>query len=446
MSLRTRIALIASAAVAAAVLAIAVSVYVAAEDRLVAEIDQSLTDRLNIARAFESLLDEFDRGTGRGRPGPFQVSRGFDVLYVQLTGADGAVLATGDQGVTLPSFEHEGMRPGEAFITEATVDDLHLRIANLELEGGLGVLQIGRSLEEVDATLAGLTLTLTLIGIVGVAGAALLGLFVARSSLRPIGELTVAAEKVAETKMLAERIDVDRSDELGRLAGAFNEMMEALENSKDQQRRLVRDAGHELRTPLTALRTNIELLAKADKLPAPDRDAILEDLGTELIELTDLVNEVVEVAAESETAEPEAAIDLEDVATAVVARFRRRASQDVTLTVEAPSGVVGRRSRVERALGNLIDNAIKWSPADSTIAVSVAGSRITVADSGPGIAPEDRDRAWDRFYRAPDARSRPGSGLGLAIVKEVVENHGGTVFLDDNPPSGLRIGFDLPPA
>ncbi|MCP3975904.1 MAG: HAMP domain-containing histidine kinase [bacterium] len=444
MSLRTRIALIASAAVAVAVLAIAVTVYLTTEDRLVEEVDQSLTDRLGAARAFEGLSDELrDRGGPRGRTGPFQVPRGFDVLYVQLTAGDGTVISVGEGAVELP-VAPEGLRAGETVFTEATVDGLHLRIANVDLGGDRGVLQLARSLSEVDATLAALTLALTLIGVIGVGAAALLGLFVARSSLRPIGELTVAAEKVAATKLLAERIDNDRDDELGRLAGAFNEMMEALESSRDQQRRLVRDAGHELRTPLTALRTNIELLAKADSLPDHDRSALLDDLSTELAELTDLVNEVVEVASETETVEPESEVALEDVAHGVVARFRRRATQDVTLRVESPASVVGRRSRLERALGNLIDNAIKWSPAESAIDVSVVGARVVVADAGPGIAPDELERVWDRFYRASDARSQPGSGLGLAIVKEIVDSHGGVVFMEDNTPTGLRIGFELP--
>ncbi len=446
MSLRTRIALIASAAVAIAVLAIAVTVYLTTEDRLVDEVDQSLTDRLTTARAFDSLVDEFVRGgQGRRRPGPFQPPRGFDALYVQLTAPDGTVLIAGDEDVALPALSPGRVAAGETVFTEATVDGLHLRIANVELGAELGILQMARSLEEVDSTLAALTLSLTLIGIIGVVGAALLGLFVARSSLRPIGELTEAAEKVAETKLLAERIDVDRNDELGRLAGAFNEMMEALESSKDQQQRLVRDAGHELRTPLTALRTNIELLAKADRLPESDRTALLDDLNTELAELTDLVNEVVEVAADSETVEVEVSIDLEELADTVVSRFQRRVSQDVTLSVEAPATIEGRRSRLERAVGNLIDNATKWSPADSTVAVSVVGARIAVADSGAGIPRKERDRVWDRFYRAADARSRPGSGLGLAIVKQVVDAHHGRVFIEDNPPSGTRIGFDLAP-
>ncbi len=441
MSLRTRIALIASAAVAVAVLAISVTVYVAAENRLVDEVDRSLTERFATPRAFRDLLDDVNQRRPRG---PFQTQR--DLIYLQVTNSDGNVGVPPDQEILLPPFPQGSGREGYAVMTEATVQDVHLRIANFELASGSGVLQIATSLEEVDATLASLAWTLSLIGVVGIAAAALLGLFVARSSLRPIGELTDAAEKVAATKELAERIDVDREDELGRLAGAFNEMMEALEGSREQQRRLVRDAGHELRTPLTALRTNIEFLAKAAELPEADKAAIYADLSTELGELTDLVNEVVEVAAETDVAEPETEVDLGELAEEVVTRFRRRATQPVELHLETPAALQGRRTSLERALGNLIDNAIKWSAPEVPIEVSVAGSTIVVENHGPGIAPEDRDRVFDRFYRAVAARSKPGSGLGLSIVKQVVESHGGRVFVEERPSGATAVGFALPPS
>lgn len=441
MNLGTRIALIASTAVAVAVVAIAASVYLTAQSRLLAEVDESLTDRSTAVRAVGDLVAEFGNNRFRGG-GPLRDPRGFDALYVQLTSPAGDTTVPEGQPIVLPDPPGGGIE-GEVRFTEATIDDIHVRIANVSLGDNLGTLQLARSLEEVDATLASLSLTLLLTGALGVAGAALLGLFVARSSLRPIGELTDAAEKVAETKELAQRIDVDRSDELGRLAEAFNEMMDALEGSREQQRRLVRDAGHELRTPLTALRTNIELLAKADRLPDHERDAIHNDLNTELAELTDLVNEVVEAATEAEVSEAESTVDLGELVSAVVARFRRRANQEIDLHVDEPAVVQGRPKRLERAIGNLIDNAIKWSPDASPISVHVAGKRIAVSDVGPGIKPTDRPRVFDRFYRAVEARSQPGSGLGLSIVKQVAESHGGDVFVEDGPAGGATVGFVL---
>ncbi|NND03327.1 MAG: HAMP domain-containing histidine kinase [Acidimicrobiia bacterium] len=443
MSLGTRIALIASSAVAVAVIAIAGTVYFTAQDRLVAEVDLSLTDRATAARAVGELTEVFDdvRGQGRG-PGAFRPLRGFDVLYVQLVDPAGNTLIPPAQefGLPVPDAIAE---PGVVVHSEATVDGLHLRIASLSLGDEIGTFQIARSLEEVDATLSRLAVTLLIIGSLGVAGAAALGLFIARSSLRPIGDLTDAAERVAETKELAHRIDVERDDELGRLAEAFNEMLGALEHSKNQQDRLVRDAGHELRTPLTALRTNIELLARAQQLPDAERVAIYADLDSELSELTDLVNEVVEVATDPEATEAETTIDLGDLVESVVARYRRRTSQELVLSLNSPGELKGRATRLERAVSNLIDNAAKWSPPDSTITVTVADGTICVSDEGSGISMADRDRIFDRFYRSDEARSTPGSGLGLSIVKQVAENHGGTVFVEESAGGGARVGLSL---
>ncbi len=445
MSLRTRIALIASSAVAVAVLAVALIVYFAARDRLIDEIDESLTDRLTTARAFGGIVESFS--TPRGRRGPFQDPRGFDVLYVQLIDREGNRFVPIGQEVWLPPPSDGTTRSeGEASFTEASVDDLHLRIANVELGDAVGTLQIARSLEEVDATLASLALTLTLIGSLGIAGAAALGLFVARSSLRPIGELTEAAEQVAATKELAHRINVDRDDELGRLAAAFNEMLAELQSSKDQQRRLVRDAGHELRTPLTALRTNIELLAKAERMPEGERTAMYRDLVTELAELSDLVNEVVAVAADDDASESAQPVDLGELAEEVVLRFRRRISQELALDVLSPATVVARRNALERAVGNLVDNAAKWSPPDSTVTVAVHAGRVMVGDAGPGIPEDERELIFERFHRAAAGRSQPGSGLGLSIVKQVAESHGGQVFVDTAAAGGALVGFELPVA
>ena len=441
MSLRSRIALIASSAVAIAVLGIAVTVYLTAQDRLVGEVDRSLTDRLTPGRAFGEIAQSF-----RGRRGtsPFQDPRGFEVLYIQLTDGGGNSLRPEGQDLQLPPPRRGDPEKGDAVqFAEATIDDIHLRIASVNLPNDAGTVQIARSLEEVDATLASLALTLSLIGIVGIGAAAGLGLFVARSSLRPIADLTSAAEKVATTKELAHRIDASRGDELGRLAGAFNEMMEALEGSKEQQRRLVRDAGHELRTPLTALRTNIELLAKADQLPEAERRAIHSDLASELAELTDLVNEVVDVAADADVTETPTTVDMGSLADEVVTRARRRFSQKIILEVDGAATIEGRRTGLDRAVRNLIDNAAKWSPPESTIRVAVDGGRVEVSDEGPGIDAADRPHIFDRFYRSDAARATPGSGLGLSIVKQVADAHGGTVFVTESPSGGATVGFEV---
>ena len=152
MSLRSRIALIASSAVAVAVLAIAVTVYVTAEDRLVAEVDRSLTDRLTPGRAFGDIAQSFRNRRGSG---PFQDPRGFEVLYIQLTDSAGNSLIPEGQDLVLPAPRPiEDYRANSILFTEATIEDIHLRIASISLPNGAGTVQIARSLEEVDATLA----------------------------------------------------------------------------------------------------------------------------------------------------------------------------------------------------------------------------------------------------------------------------------------------------
>ena len=267
---------------------------------------------------------------------------------------------------------------------------------------------------------------------------------VARGALGPIGRLTKAAEHVAETQELEARIAVERDDEVGRLAASFNHMLAALEESRQQQQRLVHDAGHELRTPLAALRTNIELLARADDMPSRERKSLLDDITFELQELSNLVTEVVDAATDADVAdEPMVGVALNQLVGRMIERARRRTDLEIRSELES-FHMVGRRVMLERAVANLLDNAAKWSPAGASIDVSLSDGRLEVRDHGPGIDAEDRPRVFDRFYRSDAARGSPGSGLGRSIVKRVVENHNGFVFAEAAADGGAVVGFQLP--
>jgi two-component system sensor histidine kinase MprB len=298
-------------------------------------------------------------------------------------------------------------------------------------------------LTEVDATLATLAGALLVIGIVGTVVAGGIGYVVSRSAVKPIETLTEAAENVARTQDLDARIEVTTTDEVGRLGSSFNAMLAALEVSRDEQHRLVRDAGHELRTPLTALRTNIEFLAKYDDIPADDRRDLLAAAKAEVLDLSVLVNEVVAVASDRYADEPYVELSLGEIAETSVERAERRSSHPIEPTID-PSIVRGRRSALARAVDNLLDNALKWSPDGTPVSISVQGGRVAVRDHGPGIDAEDRDLVFARFYRAAEARSKPGSGLGLAIVKQIVDDHDGSVFIEEAPGGGAVVGFRLP--
>jgi len=268
---------------------------------------------------------------------------------------------------------------------------------------------------------------------------------VAQRSLRPVAKLTAAAEHVAKTQELDARIDVRRTDEIGRLARSFNEMLDALQESRRQQHQLVTDASHELRTPLTSLRTNIEVLQRSDGMPEDERRALLRDVTFELEELTKVVAELVELASDKRTDSREFEdVRLDRLAAAVVERAARRSGLSITLDAQ-PTLVVGSYGLLERAAGNLVDNACKWSPAGGSIEVSVADGAFRVCDHGPGIAAEDAPHVFDRFYRADAARSKPGSGLGLAIVKQIIEAHGGTAWVEAAAGGGTVAAFRLAP-
>jgi two-component system sensor histidine kinase MprB len=271
----------------------------------------------------------------------------------------------------------------------------------------------------------------------------LLGWLIALQVTRRLERLTEAAGEVASTGRLDVDVPVDGSDETGQLGRAFSGMLDALQRSKQEQQQLVQDAGHELRTPLTSLRTNVSVLRRRfDHLTPDARDQLLGDLDSETRELTDLVNELVELATDRRDDELVQPVRLADVAERAAARARRRFSREVA--VEADETVIdGRPNALERALQNLVDNACKFAP-DGAVEVRIAGGTVTVRDHGPGLVPADVPHLFDRFFRSVQMRSKPGSGLGLAIVKSIVEGHGGTVFARNADGGGAILGFTLP--
>ena len=221
-------------------------------------------------------------------------------------------------------------------------------------------------------------------------------------------------------------------------------MLAALEDSARAQRQLVSDASHELRTPLTSLRTNIEVLSRDGVLDPKERENLLRDVSEQLIEMSALVAELVELARGDEKAADPEDVRLDLVAAEAIDRTRRN-RPGVTFKPQLEESLVrGVPSTIERAVSNLLDNAAKWSPPGGEVDVIVRNGEVAVRDRGPGIAEEDVPFVFDRFYRAPSARSMPGSGLGLAIVRQVAEAHGGTVCVEAPTDGGTRMRLTLP--
>ncbi len=303
-----------------------------------------------------------------------------------------------------------------------------------------------QSTDDINAKPEALGTALLVIGVAGVALASYAGVLVARRGLRPVSDLTQAAEHVAETGEL-QPIEVRGDDELARLGISFNSMLKAVEQAQERQRRLVADAGHELRTPLTSLRTNLDLLRQAEGgagLSAIDKAELLEDVLAQVEELTGLVSDLVELARDDAQQTEGRPVDMVEVVAAAVERARRRAPE-VTFDVwTRPWTVFGDPRALERAVLNLLDNAGKWSPPGGTVTVRLSDGVIQVADEGPGIAEADLPFVFDRFYRAEESRTMPGSGLGLAIVRQAAERHGGTVTADRAPQGGALMRLRLP--
>jgi two-component system, OmpR family, sensor histidine kinase MprB len=430
MSFRLRVTLLAAAAVAMAVAAASAVVYVVVRHQLLGEVDSSL-----IGRAHD-IQEHPGGGYGPGIVpfGPRQ-SLGGPPTYAQVISSSGAGAA-----VKLPGLEQaeklaDGV--GRPFFAEGNVQDFHLRVYSAQIGDGVAV-QVARPLGEVDHTLHRLGTYLLLIGLIGVGIAGALGLIVGQAALRPVGQLTDLAEEVAATRDLSRRIRIPSRDELGRLASAFNEMLDALEKSVKAQRRLVADASHELRTPLASMRTNIEVLVGGKQLPEGERKKLLDDVIGQVEELSALVGDLVEI--DREQAPEVEDLRLDELVAAAVSRAKVHFPRVLFRTNLSESVVHGSRAQVDRAVMNLLDNAAKWS---DSVDVGVSGPEVTVRDHGPGIAEKDLPHVFDRFYRAASARNLPGSGLGLAIVRQVAQVHGGEATAENAPGGGALFRLRL---
>ncbi len=407
------------------------------------------TDRFLAERGRE--ITEGERsgpGRGQGRRDIAEQAERFAAesdAFVQAIGKNGQLLGATD--VELPVSANDlllASRGGDASLRTIELDGERYRMITVPVRNG-GAVQVARSLEESSSLQILIRDRLLLVGFPLALLGAGLGWLLARRSLRPLSDLSASAERIAATKDLETPIGVDgRDDEIGRLAASFDDMLAALAASRDQQQQLIQDAAHELRTPLTSVTANVDLLSRAPDIPADDRSEILSGVKGELRQLDTLFTEIIELATDDREAAPFEQLDLLDVAHEAADDERRRSPNEIRI-VGGSSVVNGDRDALRRAVGNLVGNAVKYSPDAASIEIRVGDGAVAVADNGPGIAPADKDRVFQRFYRSDAARSQPGSGLGLAIVAKIVDAHGGTPFVEDaDPGPGAVVGFRLP--
>jgi two-component system sensor histidine kinase MprB len=443
VSFRRRLLLASTAAVAAAVALAAVLAYVVVRDTLRGQIDASLRD------AARSLAAQHMAGMQAGEVILARSALEGPVVFSQVFTGSGAAERDAPPGGPVPLGSEAELRAvarGERppYFSKRRLGGRDLRVYTTAIPSG-GAVQVARPLTEVDDALARLRVGLGGVILAGVALALVLGRLATRTAVKPVAALTETAEHVARTHDLTRRIEAEGDDELSRLAGSFNTMLEALESSRRAQRQLVADASHELRTPLTSLRTNLEVLGRGSgDLDERDRGKLRADVAGQLEELIGLVSDLVDLAREEEPADEHADVRLDELVRAAVARAQRHAPDLVFRCELEPVVVRAAGNRLDRAVANLLDNAAKWSPSGGTVDVVLSGGELSVRDRGPGIAAADLPYVFDRFYRATGARGRPGSGLGLAIVRQVAEAHGGSVEAGTADGGGALLTLRLP--
>ena len=440
MSFRARVAVLVALVVAIAVACVAGSFLYLARGQAVESIDSKLRLRasavIQLSEKF-GRLREFDRRMfGDYAP---------DDVLLQVFDDNRRIWASNVEPLPiLPENLLVAQRKISSRISTTEIAGYRMRVLTLPLRTPGRAAMVARPMDEVDAQLAGLWRMSIQIFVIGVAGSGLIGFVVAGRVVRPVRRLTEAATRVAETQNVDQPIDIKRDDEFGQLASSFNEMLGALSISREQQHRLVTDASHELRTPITSLRTNLEYMQRNSSIEEDERRLILDDVLFELDELTGLVTELVDLATDQHHMGEAECIELDELVDAVVQRHRRRTSYNIVYTATS-SQIIAAPALVERAVSNMVDNALKWNPPDSSVQVRVENGSVIVSDNGPGIPVEEHEEVFERFYRTEGARSLPGSGLGLSIVQHVAESFGGQARIIDDGQPGTTIELSFPP-
>ncbi|MFE7511111.1 sensor histidine kinase [Streptomyces sp. NPDC057540] len=445
--LRSRLALLTAVAVAVAVAAVSLACWFLTRAQLENELDSSLRSTSLDPGSVQSLLRDCRLGT---TPPPVGGSYTVQVIlangFVCTSGKAAIPVAAGDLAVARGQLEY-------VLHTEKDDDGREMRVYTYPDSGPAGpsAVSIARPLSEIDNSMSTLGWVLLLVSGIGVVGAGAAGLWVARTGLEPVNRLTHAVEHVAATEDLAVRIPVEGEDEIARLSRSFNAMTAALATSRDRQAQLIADAGHELRTPLTSLRTNVELLARSEEtgraIPPDDRRALMASVKAQMTELAALIGDLQELARpDADEPGPLGVVPLHTILRTALDRARLRGPELTFVTDLAPWYVRAESPALERALVNVLDNAVKFSPPRGTVEVVLMRGELTVRDHGPGIPPDELPHVFDRFWRSPSARSLPGSGLGLSIVARTVQQAGGTVSLAPAEGGGTVATLRLPGA
>ncbi|MFH0177333.1 ATP-binding protein [Streptomyces cacaoi] len=493
MSLRSRFALAFAAVGAAVAVTVGALSYLAASDRVFAEVDRTLrSTTVALTRGMEKRKEQTPADTvGQGPAGQGPVSQnpagqspvsqspvsqspvnrspvnrspapfpGLDLPapggeaapqpVLQAVGRDGTPIRLSGPLEKLPVSDTaralaSSGEAGESDTTEIDADGHSYRLLTTALGESRGALQVAVQVDQTRQVLAGMARQIAAVSLAVMLVAAAAGRLLAGRVTRRLARLAEVAEEVSTDGRVTHDATepVGGRDEVGRLSASFSRMLGRMVAAREAQERLVHNAAHELRTPLTSLLANATVLHRVSELSPDSRDRLLDDIQHETRELGHLVDELVELALAGRRGETEEPVDLAEMARRAARRVYRRTGRLVH--VDADDSVVrGSSQGLERAVGNLLENAAKFdADGNEPIEVRIRRGAVIVHDRGPGIAAADTGRVFDRFYRADSARGLPGSGLGLAIVHDVAEAHGGSVSAGTRPGGGAAVGFTV---
>jgi heavy metal sensor kinase len=384
-------------------------------------------------------------------------------IHIRVLDTSGQPLAVssevaGQLPVDVVALERAGR--GQPTVETIRVNGQRVRVMYRPLRFGdqVGaVIQLAGSLRPMERTLEDIQRLLLGGGLIALGGGLLGGWWLTRLALRPVTALTATVARIAATGELSERLPepaTQTPDEIGRLALTFNELVERLQLMVDRQRALVADTSHELRNPLMVVRGNLELLAH--DLPTEERREATQDAIGELDRMTRLIQDLLFLAdADAHAAIEHDDVPLEAIVAAVTEDARRIAlredgAREVVLEANDPLVVRGDAERLRQLVWNLVENAVRYTPAGGTITIALrrrgAVAELTVADTGIGIPPEHLPHIFERFYRVDTSRSRAlgGTGLGLSIVRQIAGAHGGQVRVRSTPNAGSTFTVALP--
>jgi heavy metal sensor kinase len=462
MSLPIRVRMTAWYVALLAVIVVAVGAF------LVLRLRADLTDAIDhaLVPASNQLAAGYHAEGGPELADTAQTALSGERAAAQVLGPTGRVLAShGDRVARAPMLTRADeltVLRGAAILRTVRLGGQRFRVAArpVDRSGQRQAVVAGQSLAGVQRSVRRVLVLLLIAGPAALVATALGGWWLARRALRPIERMTARAAAI-DLDHIGERVAVPPTgDEVARLATTLNAMLERIEHGVHEQHRLVADASHELRSPLAAMRAELDVSLRADDLQ-PAARAVLESAREEVDRMTRTVDDLLVLASLDEgrlelLVEP---LDLHEVAERAIARLQPlAAARGVTVRLAgSPAPATGDADRLGHALRNLVENAIKFSPPEGTVEVTTwardGEAGATVRDEGPGVAPDLRERVFDRFFRADPARVRAtgGGGLGLAITREIALAHGGRAWVDDTGAFSLALPArpavpDAPPA